>query len=335
MGLLRNKEVKRQLLVHGVLTILCTTVGFLIGLSTGILALVICLVFCGIHFVVTKKRYVRIAALSEEIDGILHNQAAMQLSQYAEGELSILQNEISKLLIRLREQADILSKDKQYLADSMADISHQLRTPLTSLHLVVSMLSDSQLSQEKRRSLLQELNRLLTRMDWLIEALLKISKLDTGTARFQEETISVKMLIEKAATPIAIPMELREQTLELSVQGTESYVGDLAWSMEAVGNILKNCMEHMPAGGKIFVAAEENAIYTQIQIRDTGAGFAKEDLPRLFERFYKGKNSGEQSIGIGLALARMIVTAQNGTIQAENHGEGGALFTIRFYKSTV
>ena len=176
------------------------------------------------------------------------------------------------------------------------------------------------------------MQRQLDRIDWLISSLLKIAKLDAGTIFLRHDKISLKSLIDKAAEPLAIPMELKEQTIEADISG--SFIGDLSWTAEAVGNILKNCMEHMEQG-TIYVTTREKSLYSEIIIRDTGPGIDKNDIPHLFERFYKGTNSSEQSVGIGLALSRMIIVKQNGTIKAENYKSGGAVFTIRFYKGTI
>ena len=233
-----------------------------------------------------------------------------------------------------REQADLLQKDKVRMSDAIVDISHQLRTPLTSMNLTVSMLSCEEVAKEKRLQLTHDLKKSLARIDWLIEALLKISKIDAGTAQFVSEPVLVKELIRKAAEPILVPMELKGQTMHVSAEG-ERYTGDIYWSVEALGNILKNCMEHTPVGGNIYIEARETAIFTEIAVRDDGEGFSEGDIPHLFERFYKGKNASADSVGIGLALARMIVVMQNGTVTAGNSRDGGAEFIIRFYKGVV
>lgn len=239
------------------------------------------------------------------------------------------------MTVRLREQAEALKKDKIFLADSIADISHQIRTPLTSINLIANFLADEELSDERRLSLVKDLFQLLSRIDWLISTLLKISKLDAGTVKFAKDTVKVSELIQKAAKPLAIPMDLRNQQLIIKANGDEQFEGDLAWTAEAIENILKNCMEHTPDGGTIAIEAKDTPIYTELKITDTGPGIDPEDLPHLFERFYKGKNSSSGNVGIGLALARMIITSQNGTIKAENGKGGGAEFTVRFYKCTV
>ncbi len=335
MKLFRNPEVKRNLLILIVLTLLLTAAGAFFNryLAAGIF--VGCAVFTLIHLIITYKQYKRISGFSQEIDSILHGKEAINLSDYAEGELAILQNEVSKLTLQLREQAENLKKDKIYLTDAIADISHQIRTPLTSVNFIISFLSNPDLAPERRFKLVKEAEALLARIEWLISALLKISKLDSGTAKLTSETVNVKALVQRAAASITIPMELRGQQLITLFDGDPAFKGDLQWTVEAVENILKNCMEHTPQGGAITVKASENAIFTEIVISDNGKGIDKEDLPHLFDRFYKGKNSGNQSFGIGLALARMIIVSQNGTIKAENNPKGGAIFTIRFYKSVV
>ncbi len=303
-----------------------------IGTSFAVFAAICCIVFDITHFSLTYRRYRNIAELSNEIDKILHNSNKFDLKRFSEGELAVLQSEIYKMTVRLREQAEALKKDKKYLADSLADISHQIRTPLTSINLIMNFLAEEELSDKRRYSLVRELSQLLSRIDWLISTLLKISRLDAGTVKFAEDRVMVSELIKRASEPIAISMDLRNQQLIISADGNESFEGDLAWTSEAIENILKNCMEHTPDGGAIKIEAKETPIYTELVISDTGPGIPPEDLPHIFERFYKGKHSSKGSVGIGLALARMIIAAQNGTIKAGNSIDGGAQFTVRFYK---
>lgn len=335
MSFFRNPEIKRSIALYIFAAIILTGAGFFLGTGTGIFILIVSVLYTAVHFIMTYSRYQKIAGLAGEINNILHGKERIELQQYSEGELSILQNEILKLTVQFREQSGTLKQDKVYLADSLADISHQIRTPLTSINILLSLLSNPDLQETRRQELIKELDMLLSRIDWLIVALLKISKLDTGTVKLKNETVYVEELIRRAVDPITIPIELREQELDIRIREGSSFRGDLSWSVEAVENILKNCMEHTQKGGKISITAQENSLFTEIVISDNGPGIDPEDLPHLFERFYKGKNSGSGSIGIGLALARMIITSQNGTIKAENRKEGGAKFTIRLYKSIV
>ncbi len=333
MKLSRNKEVSKSLVLQIIISLAAVILSFLWEIRFGIFTLVLCICFISVYLLTMHSRYRRIAELSNDIDRILHGENHVSLEKYSEGELGILRSEIHKMTVRLREQSNNLKKDKIYLVDSIADISHQLRTPLTSINLLVSLISENDITPEKRLKLTHELYELLSRVDWLITTLLKISKLDAGTVVFKKEEISLAELVSKSVSPLLIPVELRSQKLEIKSDG--SFFGDVLWTCEAIGNIVKNCMEHTDDGGEIKITASENALYCEIIIADNGKGILAEDLPHIFERFYKGKNSDDKSFGIGLNLARMIVTSQNGTIKAENGEEKGAVFTIRFYKGTV
>lgn len=331
--LLKNKEVRGALLWQLSVAVIACSLCFWFDLRAGLTAVVLSLLLMLVFCISTYKRYQRIAALAADVDQVLHGDSSIDFDNYSEGELSILHSEIYKMTIRLREQQQKLINDKKYLADSLADISHQIRTPLTSINLLVERLSASGLTDECRHQLTNELYELLDRIDWLITTLLKISKLDAGTVSFNKETVSLEVLINKSCAPLLIPIELRGQ--ELIIRADGNFYGDPAWTSEAVGNIVKNCMEHTPDGGRIEINAAENALYSEIVIKDNGTGVSAEDLPRIFERFYKGKNSDGKSFGIGLALSRMIIAEQKGTVKAENRKNAGAMFTIRFYKGTV
>ena len=333
MKLLKNKEVCGallwQLLLSAAACAVCFRFDLRAGLTAVVLSLLLMLVFC----ISTYKRYRRISSLADDINRVLHGDSSIDFDNYSDGELSILHSEIYKMTVRLREQQQKLLNDKEYLADSLADISHQIRTPLTSINLLVERLSASGLTDECRHQLTNELYGLLDCIDWLITTLLKISKLDAGTVSFNKETVSLETLINKSCAPLLIPIELRG--LELIIRAEGDFYGDPAWTSEAVGNIVKNCMEHTPEGGRIEINAAGNALYSEIVIKDNGTGISPEDLPHIFERFYKGKDSDGKSFGIGLALSRMIIAGQKGTVKAENRKNAGAMFTIRFYKGTV
>ncbi|NBK91036.1 sensor histidine kinase [bacterium 1XD21-13] len=337
MNFLRNYEIKHQIAASLLLLIFAGGIGLFLfpgspagaayGFLCGLAMSLICIFF-------TKKRYDHLKGLAADADRMLHGDRSLNFTNYQEGELAILANEVEKLLLRLTEQSDTLLKDKRYLSDSLADISHQLRTPLTSLHLLLTRLQKAVDEGEKRR-LAYEGAQLLGRVDWLVDALLKISRIDAGTAVFARERVDAEALVEKALEPLGIPMELREQKIVREIEAQAGFTGDAAWTVEALGNILKNCMEHTGQGGTLWIRVSENHLFTEFQIEDNGSGIDSEDLPHLFERFYKGKDASDSSVGIGLALSRMIVCAQNGTLKAENRPEGGARFVMRFYKGIV
>lgn len=350
MHLFRNEEVVRFTIFY-IVAGACFSLGggLFLSRNAGLLVLGACVLFYLAYLFHARSRYRKMSDLAAGIDQMLHSGVMMDLSSFREGELSLLEDELSKLMLRLGEQNDQLKKDRIKMADSIADISHQIRTPLTTANLLLASLkkaqaertaagiseqSDSRQQEQMHiRGQLLELTRLLERIDWLVNTLLKMARLDAGTVKFREEKLSFESVVEKAAEPLAIPMELKEQELVCHLEG--GFKGDLLWMVEAVGNVLKNCMEHTPVGGRIVVEGSENMIYSQLLIRDTGPGIQQKDLPHLFERFYKGESSSAQSVGIGLALSQSIIHNQNGYIRAGNAPEGGAEFVIRFYKAVV
>lgn len=327
MRYFRNPEIKLDIFIHLILSIV-----FIFIVPEPIMA-VTCAAFVVIHFLITCKRYSRISRMCGDIDNIINGDYHINLDNYKEGELSVLSDEIYKVLSRLKDTAELLEKDKKYLSDSMADISHQLRTPLTSINILVSRLSEEDITNDRKMNLCIELRKKLTGIDNLIDVLLKMSKFDAGTVVFKNEEISVSNVINSAYDAVAVPMELKGQTFEYTADDS-AICGDEMWLTESFSNIFKNCMEHTPENGKITVQVNDTALYTEIIIRDTGNGFEKEDIPHLFERFYKGQNASKDSFGIGLSLSRMIIVEQNGTIKADNYKDG-ARFTVRFYKQVV
>lgn len=334
MGLFRNPEVQKNTMTQGLLITILGVIAFQVSLQTGLLVLsTSCLlVITNLNF--TRKRYRKIASLTEEMEGMLHKQEFSPISAYEEGELSILRTQIHKMTQKMKEQQNALLHDKVYLSESLQDISHQVKTPLTSLNLISDLLLEETLDKKRRRELVKEQIKLLKQIEWLISALLKMAKLDADTAKMTQEKVLVRKLIQRATEPLAIAMDIKGQELVVEQRGDESYFGDLYWSSEALLNILKNSMEHLPYGGQLSILVNETILFTEIEIKDNGPGIDKEDLPHLFERFYKGKNSSPNSVGIGLALSRMIIVQQGGTLKVENDPKCGAKFTIRFYKDS-
>ena len=235
------------------------------------------------------------------------------------------------MTVRLREQSERLENEKNYLKDYLADISHQIRTPMTSIKMIISRLSSQEITFEERFRLIKEISKLLTRIEWLITALLKVAQLKSDTVKLKKEKISVEKVISKALEPLRIQAEIKNVEIKQKIENGTNYKGDFYWSIEAISNILKNCIEHSENGGSIEIISKINPIYTEIVITDEGNGICKEDLPHLFERFYRGNNSGSESIGIGLYLTKMIISKQNGVITAKNRENKGAEFNIKFF----
>lgn len=329
--MLRNKEFRQLVIGCAVLSAAAALIGFAIHWAAGLLILCFAAALGTIFFLFTQARYQHIARLSDQIDLVLHNAEHLCIEESEEGELAILQSEITKMTLRIREQNDALKQEKEHLADSLADIAHQLRTPLTSANLILSLLAGNPDEQERQR-FLRETEELLVRMDWLITSLLKLSRLDAGIVSFQREPVALSDLIRTALRPLLIAMELHEIALQVDAPKGMYLQGDANWLAEAIQNIVKNCMESAGDHGKIEIACADNPLFTEITIHDSGPGFQKGDLPRLFDRFYRGQNTDTSGYGIGLALCKMIITRQGGTITAKNHPRGGAVFAIRFPK---
>lgn len=327
----RNKEIQRFVGLFLSLTAVSALFGFMINTAAGILCLISAVVFGAAFFIFTRTRYQHLAELSHQIDLVLHNADRLTIDTIDEGELSILQSEITKMTLRIREQNAALEKEKLHLADSLADIAHQLRTPLTSINILLSLVADST-DANARQAYIREAEELLLRMDWLLTALLKLSRLDAGVIAFQSTPVAVNALLRDALSPLLISLELHAITVEINVPADLTIIGDHNWLAEALQNLLKNCLESAGDGGRIIITGTANPLYSELTIRDNGPGFSPDDLPHLFDRFYRGQNASAAGYGIGLSLSKMIITRQNGTITAKNSPQGGALFTLHFPK---
>lgn len=249
-----------------------------------------------------------------------------------DGQIGLLKSELIKMTNILKEKVELLNKEKIFLNNTISDISHQLKTPMTSL-IILNDLMYENLPKETKIEFLDKIKNQLSRMEWLIKSMLKLSKVEAKVIDFKEEKVLIKELINKSLAPSLIPIELKN--INISIEGDESssYKGDIDWSCEALVNIIKNCVEHTNCNGKINIKYEENPIYSEIIIRDTGEGIDKCDLPHIFKRFYKGKTSKDDSVGIGLAMAKSIIESQNGDIYVKSEKNKGTEFNIVFHKT--
>lgn len=329
--MLRNPEFRRFVLLFFLVSSLLAAVGFYQNTAAGVLVVVATGIFGCLFWVFTRIRYQRIAQIADQIDLVLHDEDHLFIEELDEGELSILQSEIAKMTRRIREQNLALQREKKNLADSLADIAHQLRTPLTSVNLLLSLAGENSDEKERKRTL-REIETLLLRMDDLITVLLKLSRLDADVVTFRAEALSISALIEEALRPFLVSLDLHEIKVENKVPSTLRIQGDPIWLSEAFQNILKNCIESIGEQGEIVVLGEENPLFHEIRIQDSGKGFKPADLPHVFERFYRGEAENQTGFGIGMSLSQSIIKRQGGTIKVKNHPAGGALFIIRFPK---
>ena len=274
----------------------------------------------------------RIKNISEQVNHVLFEHQDMYVQQYKEGQLSILESDIVKLVNRLYEKNHLLSNEKLLLKNSLEDISHQIKTPLTSLNLIHERLKNA--NDNEKRKLLKQQQQLLDKIEWLVISLLKMAQLDTDTIIFQKETIHTQDMFQQLIKPFEIEIELKNIQVNTHTNCHDIHYIDALWTNEALSNIFKNSIEHIDENGVIDISILHNPIYDEIIIQDNGKGISQEDLPHLFERFYKGENATKQSVGIGLALSRMIIEKQNGTITVENTYPG-VKFTIHFYHEVI
>lgn len=304
-----------------------------------------------IFIILTNRRYRALANMAANLDRVLAGERDIRLRDMSEGELAILSSEIDKVIARLNLTVDELQAEKLALSDALADISHQLKTPLTSIAISTELIRDRLSARGDSEDLVERLRLIQTlqaRVEDLVSALLKLARIDAGVIKLVCGDVDARELVRKSFEPLAIAFDIADVRFSADVQDGASYEGDLTWSVEALENILKNCMEHTPAGGCVSVRVTEDVLACRIRIEDTGPGIAESDLPHIFERFYRGSRDANATpsevnpagVGIGLALSKSLVTAQGGTLTAENLRDEngnitGAAFNLVFFKAVV
>lgn len=282
-----------------------------------------------------SKRRDQVMTLCDEIDRILRNDDRISFDEFQEGELSVLAAEIHKMTIRLREQNTALLREKQFSREALEDISHQLRTPLTSVMMILGLMRSSCLTDENRREYLGDLYELLARMKWLIETMLSLSRIEADAAKFAKETVPIRKLITQSVDAVSVTAELKGVDIAAEIEGEPVFAGDLHYTSEAVVNLLKNAIEHTPSGGNVTIFAKGNNMLTSITITDSGEGIPEQELPHIFERFYRSSEYTKNGFGIGLSFAQKVITAQEGSLRASNCKPNGAKFEIHFYKTVI
>lgn len=256
----------------------------------------------------------------------------LDIDDISEDDLSILKNEIYKTTVMLKEQALNSKKEKLQLKDSLSDISHQLKTPLTSILIILDNLIDNpEMEKEIREDFIRDIKREITNITFLVQSILKLSKLDTNTIDFITEEVEISKIINEVKKNLSMLCDLRNVEIILNIDRETKIKCDFKWQVEALSNIVKNSIEHSSNNGKVYIDVRNNKVYLEVLIKDNGHGIDKEDLPHIFDRFYKCKNSTDESIGIGLSLAKKIIEKDNGIINVHSN-HNGTVFNIKYFK---
>ena len=298
-----------------------------------ILIIVFSILWMIIIFEYLKRRDKKINQITQYINEIKNKKYELDINENSEDELSNLKNELYKITVMLKEESEISKKDKENLKMSVEDISHQLKTPLTSITIMLDNLKNNpNMDENTKQKFIFEISKQIDWINWLVISMLKLSKLDANVVQFYEEKINLKRFIDEIIKNLEIPIEIKNQQIVIEGDESASFIGDYKWQQEAVTNIIKNCIEHNKDNGKVYIRYEENTLFTKITIKDEGKGISKEDLKHIFERFYKGQNSSENSVGIGLALAKNIIEKNNGMISCKSELDKGTEFVIKYMK---
>lgn len=301
----------------------------LINISTLTIFLLLIMI---IFYVYSKSKEKKIQQIIKYIEEINNKNYDLKIEENSEDELSNLTNELYKITVMLKEQAEASNNDKKVLQTSLEDISHQLKTPLTSISIMLDNIRENpNMDERTRQSFIYEINRQIEWINWLVISLLKLSKLDSNTAVFTRKEINVKELINDVIKNLLIPIDIKQQHIIINGKDAK-IIGDYNWQLEALTNIVKNCVEHTPENKNIYISFEENNFYTKITVKDEGCGMDRQDVKHIFERFYKGKNSSDSSVGIGLALSKSIIEKDNGYIICNSEIGKGTVFEIKYMK---
>lgn len=275
----------------------------------------------------------KINEITKYIEEINRGNYKLNIEENTEDELSILKNELYKITIKLKEVAENSQKDKTTLKDSLSDISHQIKTPITSILIMLdNILSDENMPEDIKKDFIKDIKREIINIKFLVESILKLSKIDSNSIKFIKKEVFIKDIINEAVKNVSMLSELKNIKIIVSGDDSIKTICDLKWQVEAITNILKNCIEHSYENRKIYINYNQNNMYTELKIEDNGTGIDAKDLPHIFERFYKGKNSSSDSVGIGLALSKSIIESNNGYIQVDSKLNKGTTFIIKYLK---
>ena len=289
--------------------------------------------YMAIMFIYLKQRDKKINQITQYINEIKNRKYDLDINENSEDELSNLKNELYKITIMLKEESEISRQDKENIKMSVEDISHQLKTPLTSIMIMLDNLKDNpNMNEDTKQRFIFEISKQVDWINWLVISILKLSRLEANVVKFSDNKINVKKFIDEIIDNLEIPIEIKNQNIIIEGNEDASFIGDYKWQQEAITNIIKNAIEHNKENGKIIIKYEENVLFTKITIIDEGQGIAKEDLKHIFERFYKAQNSSDNSVGIGLSLAKNIIEKNNGMINCKSEIGNGTEFIVKYMK---
>ena len=275
----------------------------------------------------------KIDEIKKYINAVSNKDYSLDISDNGEDELSKLRNELYKITVMLKESAEISIKEKTQLSDSIADISHQIKTPITSIRIMLDNIKENHQMDEATKN--EFINDISNQVDWissLVISLLKLARLDAGVIELNRQEIKVEELVQNVVRNLAILLEVKNVSVEVNIPDGAVFFGDYNWQLEALTNIVKNSIEHSRENSKIYIIAESNNFFLKIIVKDEGNGILKEDIKHIFDRFYKSKNSSEDSIGIGLSLAKSIIEKDNGYIEVTSKLEKGTEFEIKYMR---
>lgn len=289
---------------------------------------------CILYFRYNYKRKNDIKDIIKYIEQINRRNYELEIDTISEDELSILKNEIYKTAVMLKEAALNSNKDKLNLKKSLEDISHQLKTPLTSiLVLLDNLIDEPDMDSSIRNDFIIDIKRNVININFLVQALLKLSKFDANTVHFIKKENDLEMIVKEAIKNVSTLCDLRNINIKLNTLENAKVECDAKWQIEAITNIIKNAIEHSKDNSSIIINIDNNRVYSKVEVIDFGDGISKRDIKHIFERFYKGENATSNSIGIGLALAKTIIEEDKGTIAVESN-ESNTKFTIKYFKLT-
>lgn len=275
----------------------------------------------------------KIREINDYLRQLNNGNYTLKIEDNGEGEFSKLRNELYKTTVLLKEAAENNEKEKEQLSNSLADISHQIKTPLTSMRILLDNLADNpDMEPEVRKDFIREISKQVDWISSLVISLLKMAKFDAGTIKMENSNINAKKLIDNVLDNLSILIEIKEIEVITKIDEKASFIADYKWQLEAITNIVKNAIEHSMQNSKIYITVENTSMFLKIKVRDEGKGISKKDRKHIFERFYKSKDSQEGNVGIGLPLAKTIIEQNNGYIKVDSEPDKGTTFEIRYMK---